>query len=107
MSEVDKPRDKLRLFGGPETSGEKGSWFGFLFKLFLFVGVCAGGFYGYQIYLERNGSRRYGGGFSGGGFGSGRGGLGEQLGSYAEKLTGNSKRFWWVQKLYVYMVLRN
>lgn len=88
MSDVDKPRDKLRLFGESSSSGERGSWLGFLFKIFLFLGVCAGGFYGYQIYLERNGGTRYGGGFS-----SGRGGLGEQLGSYAEKFTGNSKRF--------------
>lgn len=95
MSEVDKPRDKLRLFGGSSSSAEGGSWFGFLFKLFLFVGVCVGGFYGYQIYLEKNGGGRYGGGggFGGGGFNSGRGGLGEQLGSYAERFTGNSKRF--------------
>jgi lectin, mannose-binding 2 len=32
---------------------EKGSWLGFFFKLFLFVGVCVGGYMGYNAYRTR------------------------------------------------------
>lgn len=43
-------------------------------KLFLFAGVCAGGFYGYKEYQRRQiyaGSGNFGGGSSrGGGFGN-------------------------------------
>ena len=52
------------------------------------MGVCAGAFYGYQIYLEKNGRATYGGGFGGSGSRYG-GGLNE----YVDRFTGNSKRF--------------
>jgi mannose-binding lectin 2 len=58
-------------------TGNGGSWFGTFFKLFLFAGLCAGGYFGYLEYLKRNrfsgggnfGRRSGGGGFGGGGFG--------------------------------------
>lgn len=62
---------------------EKGSWLGFFFKLLLFVGVCAGGYYGYEQYRLK---QLYAGG---GNFGLvGRGGGGGFGGGYS-----NSKRF--------------
>ncbi|KAJ2918013.1 hypothetical protein MD484_g2348, partial [Candolleomyces efflorescens] len=61
----------------PSHENTGGSWLGSLFKLAVFVGLCAGGWYGYQEYLRR---QRYGGAgaFSlGGGLGSaGLGGSG-------------------------------
>lgn len=51
------------------------TWTGFFFKLFLFSGVCVGGYYGWIEYQKRN---KYGGGMAnfggmslsgGGGFG--------------------------------------
>ncbi|EPQ55311.1 hypothetical protein GLOTRDRAFT_76675 [Gloeophyllum trabeum ATCC 11539] len=68
LSPKDAPRDKLRtkLWGGSSSrTGEGGSWTWFFLKLFLFAGVCAGGWFGYQEYQRR---QRYGGG---GGFGMG------------------------------------
>lgn len=91
LSPVDYPRDKLRSinpFNSSSSSGS-GSWLGFFFKLFLFAGVCVGAFYGYQIYLERNGRATYGGAFGGPG-----GRYGGGLNHYVERFTGNSKRFW-------------
>jgi mannose-binding lectin 2 len=92
LSAADKPRDKLSgtsFFSSSNPSSSKsGSWLGFFFKLFLFVGVCVGAFYGYQIYLEKNGRGSYEGAFGvqGGRYGGG-------LSSYTDRLTGNSKRF--------------
>lgn len=90
LSPVDSPRDKLRSINPfrSSSSTSSGSWLGFFFKLFLFVGVCVGAFYGYQIYLEKNGRSTYGGAF--GGHDSRYGG---GLNSYVERFTGNSKRF--------------
>jgi mannose-binding lectin 2 len=90
LSPADYPRDKLRSinpFNSSSSSGS-GSWFGFFFKLFLFAGVCVGAFYGYQIYLEKNGRATYGGAFGGPG-----GRYGGGLNHYVERFTGNSKRF--------------
>jgi len=77
LSAPDKPRGKMAktgIFGG--SPKEKGTWTGFFIKLFLFVGVCAGGFYGYKEYQRRQiyaGSGNFGGGSrrgGGGGFGN-------------------------------------
>jgi len=89
LSAVDKPRDKLRgIFASSSDASGSGSWLGFFFKLSVFVGVCVGAFYGYQIYLEKNGRGTYGGAFGGTG-----GRYGGGLGGYADRFTGNSKRF--------------
>ncbi|KIM82469.1 hypothetical protein PILCRDRAFT_820328 [Piloderma croceum F 1598] len=90
LSPVDYPRDKLRSINpfSSSSSSSSGSWLGFFFKLFLFAGVCVGAFYGYQIYLERNGRATYGGAFGGPG-----GRYGGGLNHYVERFTGNSKRF--------------
>jgi len=68
----DKPRETF--FRGPEG---KGTWLGFFFKLFLFGGVCAGAYYGYEEYKRRNmyaGGGNFGG-MRGGGYGGGYGGM--------------------------------
>ncbi|EGO00772.1 hypothetical protein SERLA73DRAFT_178703 [Serpula lacrymans var. lacrymans S7.3] len=80
LSSEDAPRDKLggRIFSSSRGS-QSGSWFGFLFKLFLFAGVCAGAFYGYKSYTVKNNNRYgYSGTFgsTGGTFGQ----LGDRLG---------------------------
>ncbi|KAF5383507.1 hypothetical protein D9757_006147 [Collybiopsis confluens] len=49
------------------------SWTGFFFKLFLFAGVCVGGYYGWMEYQRRNRGGFGGGNFGGGNFGGGRG----------------------------------
>lgn len=63
LSRPDSGRDKIKE--RPPLPSEKGTWLGFLFKLFLLAGVVAGGYYGYQEYLRR---QRYGGGGNFGGF---------------------------------------
>ncbi|KZT22503.1 hypothetical protein NEOLEDRAFT_1119579 [Neolentinus lepideus HHB14362 ss-1] len=81
LSPQDKPRDKLRasFFGrgrkGGSSPSDSSSWSWFFVKLFLFVGACAGGWFGWQQYQRR---QRYGG-FGGGmgmGLGGGRSGFG-------------------------------
>lgn len=76
----------------PSASGEEsGSWFGFFFKLIIFVGLVGGGIYGYQHYQRR---KRYSGFRTGnfGGrtsaFGGDAGGMLGLNGPYA-----NGKRF--------------
>ncbi|GLB37850.1 putative legume-like lectin family protein [Lyophyllum shimeji] len=72
-------KKKKGIFSGPLASSEEdsGTWFGFFFKLLLFAGVCAGGYYGYQEYQRRQayvGGGNFGmgrGGGAGGGFGGG------------------------------------
>jgi len=61
---------KPRLTSSPESPG---TWLGFFFKLFLFVGICAGGYYGYMEYKRR---QAYSGGGNFGGMGHGGGGFG-------------------------------
>ncbi|KAK7472336.1 hypothetical protein VKT23_000455 [Stygiomarasmius scandens] len=66
------------------------TWSGFFFKLFLLVGVCVGGYYGWMQYKRRNSHRGYGSGMPMGGAGgmfsgAGGGGFG---GMYS-----NAKRF--------------
>ncbi|KAF9243190.1 concanavalin A-like lectin/glucanase domain-containing protein [Melanogaster broomeanus] len=58
LSSADAPRDKLSsgLFG--RRPDGRSSWLSFFVKLFLFVGACAGGAYGYKAYKLRS---RYGG----------------------------------------------
>lgn len=70
---------KKGIFSSGSSSSRSGSWLGFLFKIFLFAGVCAGGYLGYQEYQRRQ--RGYGGGNfgldgmrRGGGFGGFGGG---------------------------------
>jgi len=87
LSPEDRPRDKLR---GPFTSSsESGSWLSLFFKLLLFAGVCVAAWYGYQIYLEKQGRGTYGGAFGGGMGGRHGGGLNQ----FMDRVTGNSKRF--------------
>ncbi|KAG6811053.1 hypothetical protein H0H92_009177 [Tricholoma furcatifolium] len=69
-----EPKKKTSFFSSTTTGKSTTSWSAFFFKLVLFVGVCAGGYYGYQEYQRR---KRYGGGGNfgmGGGLGMGGGG---------------------------------
>ena len=59
LSRPDLGRDKIKE--SPPRTSEKGTWLGFLFKLFLLAGVVVGGYYGYQEYVRR---QRYGGSFT-------------------------------------------
>ncbi|KAJ7579306.1 lectin [Mycena floridula] len=59
----EKAPNKLKAAG--RIPGTSGSWASFFFKLFLFGGVCGGGYYGWQEYQRR---QRYSG------FGSSSGG---------------------------------
>jgi lectin, mannose-binding 2 len=55
LSREDHPRDKLntkKTIFSSTASSESGSWFGFLVKLLLFAGVCAGAYYGYMHYMR-------------------------------------------------------
>ncbi|KAG6897743.1 hypothetical protein C0992_011671 [Termitomyces sp. T32_za158] len=86
-SEPTKQKKK-GIFSSASSSTGSGSWFGFLFKLFLFAGVCACGYFGYQEYQRRQ--RGYGGGnFGLGGMGRGGGYGGFGSGPY----TGNKRAF--------------
>ncbi|KAF7289284.1 Mannose ER-Golgi intermediate compartment [Mycena indigotica] len=73
LSAASAQRDKGGSFFSRRPTDEKGSWMGLFFKLFLFVGVCAGAYYGYEEYKRRNmyGAGNFGG--RGGGFGGGGG----------------------------------
>lgn len=95
LSPKDAPRDKIRsklpsLFG--KASEASGSWSWFFIKLFLFGGLCAGGWFGYQTYLKR---QRYGMGGFGMGGGYGRSGF---SGAFYD-----SKRFWFTFWCTVYV----
>ena len=57
-----------------------GSWFSFMLKLFLFVGVCVGAFYGYQVYTREGASFPS--------FNTGQA-------SFGTNIFNNGKRFWW------------
>ncbi|KAF7979023.1 hypothetical protein HWV62_44001 [Athelia sp. TMB] len=99
MSQDDQPRDRLTgikdMFsprkGSSKRVAEGGSWIGTIFKFGLFLGVCVGAVLGYKAYQQKNGrgGRAYGGG---GPFG-GAGGLGDGIGRFTDRFTGNSKRF--------------
>lgn len=53
LSSPDAPRDKIGVAGSkPQIEG---SFFWTLIKLIMFVGVCAGAFYGYKNYAQRQG----------------------------------------------------
>ncbi|RXW22369.1 hypothetical protein EST38_g3481 [Candolleomyces aberdarensis] len=101
LSPPEAPKNvmkKTKLWRPSDESTGGSSWFGLLFKLALFVGVCAGGWYGYQEYLRR---QRYGGAGAfnfGGGLGSaglGSAGLGSAGfgGPPSGGMYANSKRF--------------
>ncbi|KAF8806659.1 ERGIC53, mannose lectin, ER-golgi intermediate compartment [Phlegmacium glaucopus] len=60
------------------TSSGGGTWLGFFFKLFLFAGIVAGGYYGYQEYLRR---QRYGDGIN----------FGARLGGFSDMISGNRR----------------
>jgi len=70
LSRPDSGRDRIKERPPPI---EKGTWFGFFFKLILLAGVVAGGYYGYQEYLRR---QMYGGG-----------------GSFTEMFSSSSRRY--------------
>lgn len=71
LSASDAQRNKFGASGkgtfsrksGAESQG--GSWLGFIFKILLFVAVCAGASYGYKTYTL-NKRRGYGGSAFGG-----------------------------------------
>ncbi|KAJ7125294.1 legume-like lectin family-domain-containing protein [Mycena epipterygia] len=79
LSPESAQRDKPGSTFFSRAPDGKGTWLGFFFKLFLFAGVCAGGYYGYEEYKRRN---RYGGGGNFGGPMMGRGGGGGYGGGY-------------------------
>ncbi|KAG6910435.1 hypothetical protein DXG01_010790 [Tephrocybe rancida] len=73
-------KKKTSIFSSTSSEdSEPGSWLGFFFKLFLFAGMCAGGYYGYQEYRRRQmyggGGGNFGMGGLGGGGGFGGGGM--------------------------------
>jgi len=78
------PDEKVKggIFKRPSIR-TSGSWSGFIFKLFLFAGLCVGSFFGYKEYIRR---KAYGGG---GNFGMRGGGGGGPFGG----MYSNSKRF--------------
>jgi mannose-binding lectin 2 len=78
LSKDDSGPNKKKQGANPISSGGGGSWLGFFFKLFLLVGVLAGGYYGYQEYLRR---QRYGGG----------GNFGTRTGGYTEMFSSNKR----------------
>ncbi|KAH6910311.1 lectin [Coprinopsis sp. MPI-PUGE-AT-0042] len=58
LSPPDMPRNQMKKgwgLSGKSTSSEEssGTWLGLLFKLALFGGVCAGGWFGYKEYQRR------------------------------------------------------
>jgi len=92
LSQPDSPPNKHKkssfFSSSPHVDGtSSGTWIGFFFKLFLLVGVIAGGYYGWQEYQRR---QRYGGY---------EGGLGGAYGMRSPGVTGGfgnmygSKRF--------------
>ncbi|EIM80757.1 uncharacterized protein STEHIDRAFT_150447 [Stereum hirsutum FP-91666 SS1] len=108
LSQPDAQRDKHR--SDPSSlSSSFSSFFSTLFKLALFVGVCAGAWYGWMTYGRKRFGGGGGGGFGGvggggmGGLSGGRGGfgglgemgrgLGNGLGSAAGGLWQDPKRF--------------
>jgi mannose-binding lectin 2 len=65
ISPQTEPRNKHNKKGSifsSHANAEPGTWLGFFFKLFLFAGVCAGGFYGWKEYQRRQRYRGFGGG---------------------------------------------
>ncbi|KDR75533.1 hypothetical protein GALMADRAFT_156539 [Galerina marginata CBS 339.88] len=89
LSQPDAAPNKHKKASVFSSSSEgSGTWLGFFFKLFLFAGVVAGGYYGWQEYQRR---QRYGGFGGGSGMGSAYGmrspGVGGGFGGY------NGKRF--------------
>lgn len=88
VSRPDDPRNKHKkssIFASahPDAAKGGGSWLGFLFKLVLLGGVCAGGYYGWQEYQRR---KRYSG--FGGGMGMGMSGGGGGGGGYGMRSAG-------------------
>ncbi|KAK7057726.1 mannose ER-golgi intermediate compartment [Favolaschia claudopus] len=74
LSPATAQRDKAAPTFFSRGPSNQGTWLGFFFKLFLFAGVCVGGYYGWEEYKRRNmyGAGNFGmrGGGYGGGFGS-------------------------------------
>jgi len=64
LSQPDSPPNKYGR-DRKRSSSSGGTWFGFFFKIFIFAGIVAGGYYGWQEYQRR---QRYNG------LGSGLGG---------------------------------
>lgn len=97
VSQPDKAPNKHKktsIFASahPDSVPESGTWLGFLFKLTLFGGLVAGGYYGWQEFQRR---KRYGGfgggmgmgngGGGGGGYGMRSAGLGGSFGDYNKR----------------------
>jgi mannose-binding lectin 2 len=85
LSSVDAPRDQLKM----KSKLTSGSSFGTLVRFLAFVGVCAGGWYGYKEYQRRKRYSGFGGGLGGGVYGSSSTGA---FGSGASMYS-NTKRF--------------
>ena len=93
VSRPDDPRNKHKkssIFASahPDAAKDGGSWLGFLFKLVLLGGVCAGGYYGWQEYQRRKRYSGFGGGMGmggGGGYGMRSAGAGGGFGDYGGK----------------------
>ncbi|KAF8055789.1 legume-like lectin family-domain-containing protein [Lyophyllum atratum] len=89
IMQPDTPKKKKGgIFSGPRSADpeDAGTWLGFFFKLFLFAGVCGGGYYGFQEYKRR---QAYGGG---GNFRMGRGGAGGFGGGLGGGMYSGNKR---------------
>ena len=78
----------LYVWHDPVGQPSGGSWLGFLFKLVLLGGVCAGGYYGWQEYQRRKRYSGFGGGMGmggGGGYGMRSAGVSGGFGDYGRK----------------------
>ncbi|KAG5646204.1 hypothetical protein DXG03_004030 [Asterophora parasitica] len=71
-----RPRIISSSSSSSSAEGDEGTWLGFFFKLFLFAGVCGGGYYGFKEYKRRQLYGRGIGGFGGGIPMGARGGFG-------------------------------
>jgi len=76
LAQPDAPQKKKSFFSSSTGDATSSSWSGIFFKLFLLVGACVGGYYGWREYQRRQayvGGGNFGvprgGGFGTGGFG--------------------------------------
>jgi mannose-binding lectin 2 len=82
LSRPEAPPNKYGKGRWAEQS--RGTWLGFFFKLFLFAGVVAGGYYGWQEYQRRQRYGDFGGGL-GGAYGMRTPGVSDTFGAYSPK----------------------
>ena len=78
LSPPDSPPNKHGR-GGKGESSSGGTWLGFFAKIFIFAGVVAGGYYGWQEYQRRQRYNGLGSGF-GGAYGMRTPGVGDSFG---------------------------